>query len=299
MTAEARACPEFKAFSLWLQNPHRLISLGEIMKAVHLSSIYWAAEAIGATLREEENDPAFITRFDRAVYFADLRMFKAACESLGFDWTVNQIDRALLIIEEAKNDGNTVLWQRLKPALVQLRVRWHEQARDVNVYHLAPSDDELLNQPLVGWEVVVAKFPDMGDDIEESGKCLALGIWTASVFHVMRVAESGLYKVAKAVGAKYDRREWEVVLRDIDDALKAMMLSPGNVKMSTRKRANRKAKHDFYSEATAHLRNIKGCWRHKTAHVGQAYTQEKAEEIYRHTQALMIRLATPRGKQSR
>ena len=47
------------------------------------------------------------------------------------------------------------------------------------------------DEPLFG-AVVQSKFPAASFEIDEAGKCIALGRYTASVFHLMRVLEIGI-----------------------------------------------------------------------------------------------------------
>ena len=55
-------------------------------------------------------------------------------------------------------------------------------------------------RPLFGPDVF-NNFSSANDDIDEAGKCLALGRGTACVMHLMRVLEVGLAALASALGA--------------------------------------------------------------------------------------------------
>jgi hypothetical protein len=49
----------------------------------------------------------------------------------------------------------------------------------------------------------------------------------------------------------------------------------------------------FYAEATAKLYAVKDAWRNPNAHeIGEKYTDEEAEDIYRTTRSFMRHLAT-------
>jgi hypothetical protein len=116
-----------------------------------------------------------------------------------------------------------VLWNALKPEVIQMGIRYQEETGVAIAYHLSPSEHDLYTNPLAGWEAVVEKFPAAADDLEEAGRCLALQLPTAAVFHLMRVNELGLYTVATAVNAKYTNPNGNDVLKAIDDALKALL----------------------------------------------------------------------------
>jgi hypothetical protein len=46
------------------------------------------------------------------------------------------------------------------------------------------------------WKKVIAKYPDLIFDINESGKCLALGLYTASIFHLMNIFTESIKIIA-------------------------------------------------------------------------------------------------------
>ena len=57
------------------------------------------------------------------------------------------------------------------------------------------------------WEAAFAGFPSVYEEVERSLKCFAYRQYTASVFHMMRVAEQGLRAVAKERRVKLPKRQ--------------------------------------------------------------------------------------------
>jgi hypothetical protein len=57
------------------------------------------------------------------------------------------------------------------------------------------------DEPLFGSDVLTKFGSATNDDIEEAGKCLALGRGTATVFHLMRVLESAAQSIASKIDA--------------------------------------------------------------------------------------------------
>src|SRR5229473_6950447 len=55
------------------------------------------------------------------------------------------------------------------------------------------------NEKLFG-ESVYNKFPDLREDIKDAGNCFAAALYTACVFHLMRIAEYGMRRIAIRVG---------------------------------------------------------------------------------------------------
>jgi hypothetical protein len=66
------------------------------------------------------------------------------------------------------------------------------------------------NGPLFGSRVADA-FPSASMDIEEAGKCFALGRFTASVLHSMRILETGLVSLCVALKVPYEEKSWNAL----------------------------------------------------------------------------------------
>ena len=137
-------------------------------------------------------------------------------------------------------------------------------------------------------EEVSDQFPSAIFDIEEAGKCLALNRGTACVYHLMRVLEIGLYALGNNLGIEKMGKNWHNAIEQIESVIRD--LPKGN----ERKRA--------YSEIATHFMHVKEAWRNRTAHIGQVYTDEKAEQIFENvrgfTQILATRLSEKPASQS-
>ncbi len=136
---------------------------------------------------------------------------------------------------------------------------------------------------LFGDEVTDA-FPSAIVDIEEAGKCLALERWTASVFHLMRVMEVGLYVMGDTLALpRTTNRTWDAILKKCDAEL-TKPLSQRSPEWVTDEA--------FFSSATAMLRSVKDAWRNPTMHIEKVYTQEQAEDIWNTVKRFLRLLAT-------
>lgn len=288
MALESRACKVTTA-PPWVENPYRLLSLGEIVERI-LPGYLVETGRWFCLLNTSLITGAFPENW-RESSEANLRGLRQHCDSLGLRLSVMSIDR----ISEAVADSSCTAAE-IKKHLEELHGRFHDELASTLFMFVAPERIRYyVTRNLFGTEVA-SRFPEAVVDIEEAGKCLALGRATAAVFHLMRVAEASLYIVAKDLKVKITNPNWDAVLREVDGAL-AVLRNPG-IPLSSRTKARRKAKVEFYSEAAAHLRNIKDAWRNRTSHLGATYTVEKAEEIFRHVEALMRRLATKPGASS-
>ena len=145
---------------------------------------------------------------------------------------------------------------------------------------LPPECKELYRQskPPFGSEVE-AKFPQMSEEISESGKCLALGRPTAAVFHLMRVMEIGTQKLGDKLGVQFaSEKNWQNILDEVNKAIKAM----------DHKAAQTKA----YAAAASHLYHVKLAWRNEVMHPKQTYTHDEATKVHAAVDAFIRDLAS-------
>ena len=281
IAAEDRACVE--TLSLWIQNPHRLISLGEIMKAIDLTDIFNLGEFI-AWAKLDEAMKMQLANVDWIRYLSNLLLIKDACKSLGLTSTLHQVDRAEAVLRKGieNNDGTTVLWSAVKPEVLQMGIRFQEETGDVIAYHLSPEEHDLYDNPTKDWQDVLSAFPSTLVDVEEAGRCFALGRYTASVFHSMRILEIGLAALGQEFGVATDRTNWGEIIQNIQNAIEAKSIAQGAGW----------ADQQFYSEATQDFRFFKDAWRNHVMHVRLPVDEEKAKVIGHSVRHFMSHLAT-------
>ena len=117
---------------------------------------------------------------------------------------------------------------------------------------------------------IMDKFPEMIEDISEAGNCYALCRNTACVFHLMRITEKAVQKLANKLGISTMitcDKEWQTILNDIRGQLKTIYqkhADPGRIK---------------YEAIIGHLETIKIAWRNPTMHPKATYTEEEAKSI--------------------
>lgn len=160
----------------------------------------------------------------------------------------------------------------------------------IRLYQIAPQYTDLMSpdEPLFGAEVFEA-FPSAITDIECSGKCIALGQGTASVFHSMRVLEAGLKVLALPLGIPY-APSWESYLKQIE---KQIAVKHGL------KDAKWKRQEPFFRDLMGDLQIIKMAWRNPTMHIVRHYSTDEAEEVFRATRAFMKRLGARHREKKR
>jgi len=118
-------------------------------------------------------------------------------------------------------------------------------------------------------------FPFASFELSSAGECYLFNQPTAAVFHSMRALEIGLTALAGALGVKTARDQWEVVINNIEAAIKGISGPHAG--------SDWRQKQEQYSEAALHFRYLKNAWRNHTMHARANYNLLKAKEIWHHS----------------
>jgi hypothetical protein len=157
--------------------------------------------------------------------------------------------------------------------------------------------EKLFDNPRIGWEEVIAVFPDAVVDIEEMSKCFALARYAGSVFHSVLVIEHGLIKLGTFIGVEDPKSGWTAVSNRLNS-----IVNTGHDKRSDFQRAN----FPFIEQAHGTVAALKNAWRNKISHaqgrlivLASEFTPDTAEEIMMATRGFMRKLAVemPRAQQ--
>ena len=151
---------------------------------------------------------------------AILPAFSVFCDMLPLPAVKAQVER----INKAVEDAHT--HEQLIALVADLRLRLQDELKSQMFFHVRPEDVALYEGPSLFGEEVATIFIEAADDIEAAGKCLALRQGTASVFHLMRVLEAGLKRLAKKLKIPY-APSWEAYLRQINAKIAAQHRTKG------------------------------------------------------------------------
>jgi hypothetical protein len=135
-------------------------------------------------------------------------------------------------------------------------------------------------------DAVARAFPSASFDINNAGICLALRLGTASVFHLMRVLETGLAALARRFGIAFEFTNWAPVLDQIESKVRGMRQDPAFKTLP-----DCREQQEFYAQAASHFGVLKDAWRNHAMHIRGKYTEEEAEVILVNVKAFMNRLA--------
>jgi len=123
------------------------------------------------------------------------------------------------------------------------------------------------------------KFAQSIEDAEEAANCIALGRYTAAVFHMMRIMERGVQRLGKKLQLtiSVEEKDWGLISNHINGALKKLPNST----------PQEKRVHARYSKAAVYLDNVREAWRNPTMHPKETYTEEEAENVFRFVKQYM------------
>jgi len=271
------------------------LKAGAFYKAA--SSIAETAAWIGATT--QANGPAMESLRHRKLFHEDgelqdddriwvtgrLDVLQSYLDTLGARVTAIAVEDA-----KAQISSSVATWGTARQQFEEVRNTLRRELSLTTLLILAPKEQELYapKEPHFGARVD-SEFSTSGAfEIDEAAKCMALGRYTAAVFHLMRVMEVALDAVGRCLQiespAKLDR-SWGGILRLIKDEItdrnkakagKSWVLSSDQAK---------------FEGLVASLDAVKVAWRNPTMHVENKYLPEEAEHIFVAVKGFMRALA--------
>jgi hypothetical protein len=183
------------------------------------------------------------------------------------------------IVEHAKSN-NTYKYSDAHNEMHDLRSRIEDELRSRHFFFVSPSRVNYYQMPMLFGQEVHDLFPKAIDDIEEAGKCIALGLGTSAVMHLCRVMEEGLKKLASMLNIPF-APSWESYLDQIARKIAAKHKQKG---------ISWKRDEKYFRDISGDLLTVKQAWRNPTMHIERRYTPEEAEGIFKAVAALMQRL---------
>lgn len=174
--------------------------------------------------------------------------------------------------------------------MFQLSESIHSRLQDElgSTYFLSLSKSEAAEYNSDGFgDEVHAKFPSIVFELDEASKCMALGRYTAAVFHWMRSVEAALRAVRLCLGATAplaaQGRNWGNILKELRDMRTGA--------------PPRWPENDYFSGIYASIEAVMHAWRNSTMHIENKYTREEAESIRDCVKALLQRIASRMDEQ--
>lgn len=217
-----------------------------------------------------------------------LERLRAECQEHSLPVSAGYIDQVLAYIESLKGQGKEITKERFITNMNGIEERICQELHDLWFFRMPDENVGFYegSRERFGQKVIDA-FPNAMYDIEEAGKCFALGRSTATVFHLMRVMEIGLFALGKSLNDPnwdpHNNRSWHSILHKCDKEI---------AKKKEDRAQEWKEDEEFYMSVTANIHAVKNAWRNPTMHVGKKYTNEEAADIFNAVRTFMRHLAT-------
>lgn len=218
----------------------------------------------------------------------DIEIYNEASKLLAFATSLSELldlDAALILSRRMQKrlheEGYVV--RDFYQEVSDLYSRVKDQLSSRLFFFVRPDKAHYYETPYLFGEEIYNKYPSVTDDVEDAGKCLALGLGTSAVMHLMRVMEVGLKTLSKALGIEEHAPTWDAHLKKIQDNISA--------KRET-KSASWKKMEPFFRDASGDLLTVKMAWRNPSMHIERRYDPDEAEMIFKAVKAFMQRLAT-------
>jgi hypothetical protein len=169
-----------------------------------------------------------------------------------------------------------------------LRDTLHSGLRRMSFLYLPPLNANTYLHPLAGFAATIKAFPSTEAHIRDGVRCHAFGLYTASVYHFMAVAQVGLYALANNLKVTLrfplELAEWQSIIEAIEKAIEPMRHLPRNT-----------AKDEdlsFYSGCAVQFRYFKDAWRNHICHMREIYDESQSLTIALHVRDFMEKLST-------
>jgi hypothetical protein len=240
-------------------------------------------------IADESGRTPFLAENDRQYYLGHARALCQLLDEIALSTSKRGCERIVGALAHLQaNPANPAVFQVDKGVFNLLNhfiTCIQDELPSIMVWQVPRERTAFFERTLFGGKVA-QQYPSAATDIEEAGKCLAMGRSTACVFHLMRVMEAGL----RSLGASLKDENldpnlnpnWETILRRCDRELQ---------KPLSERTPEWRTDGAFLSTATANLRAVKEAWRNPTLHVERSYDDEEAFDVWNAARAFMRHLA--------
>jgi hypothetical protein len=212
------------------------------------------------------------------------------CGAVGFR---NAESEAILLLGRIRQRTISLAGSALEARLDTLERMLIDDARKSKYFQMSSEDAEYLNPLLVFGLSATGPFPSASIDFQDACSCIAFGMWTAAVFHLMRIVEYGLRAFAADVGLSdvlmnqlkaktvpIAYAEWDRILTQLPEKVKA--------KIDAMPRGEEKQRaQEFYYPALEEFNGFKDAWRNHVTHTRKVYIREDAIQVLSHVKRFL------------
>jgi len=287
----------------WKQFPSKAISLLEIMREFKALKILEWDYAIQDVLNETQCPPLGMTvdKKDAKRFLARLNTtIGNQFQEIGWKEAGKRMDKLLYDLESIPSANryerygmiaDPISAESIAAALSELQMAFHKELASRKFAMIENQKGDFLEHDNLFGELVGKKFPSAAADIKEAGNCLAVGLDTAAVFHLMRVVEYGLRALATKLNIpipadELEYAQWQTIIDQIYTSVRVLTNSPpGSPKEKSELR-------EFYNGVMSEFSGFKDVWRNNIMHTRGKYNEFEAKGVFERVHDFMKRLAT-------
>jgi hypothetical protein len=194
----------------------------------------------------------------------------------------------------ANAESRTWTAESLMDVLTDLNGDIHRELEKYKFFKVRLGGEQYLESEYLFGSEVFEKFKTARKDIKHAGTCFALELFTASVFHLMRIAEHGLRTLARRLRVTVadnhkpiplEYADWNKVITGIDNKIKDVRKNQSGTK--------RDAGLNYYSDALERRSAMKELYRNPVSHARRTYTAGSASDAMERVRNFMQFLTRP------
>lgn len=277
------------------------------MKLFTLADVWDLMETTDFSLAELVNEHTFITGFGNMIFnqatyslppqpyknlMRRLPLYIAALRSADLVVTVQYAEAVLDLLRQQtlKEDGSVLL---TNPNLADIQVSMHLIIEGIRAelntkafVAVPPRQRHLYADGKHFGEEVADLFPGLAFNINEAGKCMALGRWTASAYHTILCLEGAIRGLTRHLGINDPttgaERNWTAIGRSVHAELERRWPTASDKMAPDYKRLD---------AVFGALRAMQNPYRNETMHLSAAYSENEAAFIFEVTKGLLQQVA--------
>jgi hypothetical protein len=220
---------------------------------------------------------------------------KVIGQGLRLGWQLSDRIRADQLLRDLDN-GTQFSAETLVRELNGLRTSFHVALQTAKFAYLPAPDAKYFEDEKLFGDEVFAVFDDARQDVRDTGNCLAFGLYTACVFHLMRISEFGLRRLARRLGVRLTDKSqpqpleyavWDKVIKAVHSKLEDARKLPAGPK--------RQLRLTRFAEAGDHCTFMKDIWRNSVSHARRPYDRDEALAAFDRVRDFMKFLAKDIG----
>lgn len=268
---------EGEQVSVWNVRPFQLVSLLDMLNfhaqvfVIMMDNLRLIHDIAGTRTGQELTDK------DKSLYLSSLIDALKFCNQIGLKLSSIYLQRYIDRFD--KEPSHESLSEEIQVVIGRVQ----DELGAALFLHIPSERAKYFDDTPQFGELVANKFPKIIADIQDAGRCFAAGLYTASVFHLMRVMEHSTQYLGKRLNISLvHEKNWHNILEEVDKAIKNLPIKTSRHKVIRNK----------YAEASAHLRMVKDAWRNDVMHPKETYTEDESERVFRNVEDFMVHLAT-------